>query len=65
MKIAKGIRRYGTDTQFKGNFTDLDHEFSNWDICSAHRLTKRNICVKFNENRSKGYGDMERTRIEG
>ena len=41
MKIAKGIRRYGTDTQFKGNSTDLDHEFSNCVICSAHRLTKK------------------------
>ena len=27
----------------------------------AHRLTERNIWVKFNENRSKGTGDMERT----
>ena len=31
-------------------------------IGSAHRLTERNILVKFNENRPKGSGDMERTR---
>ena len=31
-------------------------------MCFAHRLTKRNIYVKFNENRSKGSGDIERTR---
>ena len=30
-----------------------------------HRLTKRNIWVKFNENRSKGSGDTEQTQIEG
>ena len=29
-------------------------------LCSAHRLTERNIWVKFNENRPKGSGDMER-----
>ena len=28
---------------------------------SAHRLTERNIQVKFNENRPKGSGDIERT----
>ena len=31
-------------------------------MCSAHHLTKRNIRVKCHENRSKGSGDMERTR---
>ena len=31
-------------------------------IGSAHYLTKRNIWVKFNENRLKGSGDMEGTR---
>ena len=30
-------------------------------MCSAHRLTKRNIWVKFHENQLKGSGDMERT----
>ena len=30
-------------------------------MCSAHRLTKRNILVKFQENQSKGSGDMEQT----
>ena len=34
-------------------------------MCSARRLTKRNISVQFNENHSKGLRDMERTRIEG
>ena len=29
-------------------------------IGSAHRLTERKIFVKFNENRLKGSGDMER-----
>ena len=29
---------------------------------SAHRLTERDIWVKFNENRPKSSGDMERTR---
>ena len=29
---------------------------------SAHCLTERNIWVKFNVNRPKGSGDMERTR---
>ena len=32
-------------------------------IGSANRLTERNIWVKFNENHSKGSGDMEWTRI--
>ena len=31
-------------------------------IGSANYLTKKNIWVKFNENRLKGSGDMERTR---
>ena len=31
-------------------------------MCSAHRLTERNIGMKFNQNRSKGSGDMEWTR---
>ena len=30
-------------------------------MSSAHRLTVINIQVKFNENSSKGSGDMERT----
>ena len=30
-------------------------------MCSAHRLTERNIWVKFNENLPKGSEDMERT----
>ena len=30
----------------------------------GHVLTERNILVKFNENRSKGSEDTERTRIE-
>ena len=29
---------------------------------SAHRLTERNIWMKFNENRCKGSGDTEGTR---
>ena len=29
---------------------------------STHHLTERNLWVKFNENHSKGSGDMERTR---
>ena len=36
-----------------------------WVMCSAHRFTERNISVKFNENRSKDLGDIERTQIEG
>ena len=31
-------------------------------MCSAHRLTERNIEVKFNENRPKCSEDMERTQ---
>ena len=31
-------------------------------MCSAHRLTKRYILVKFHENRLKGSGDMELTQ---
>ena len=31
-------------------------------MCSMHRLTMRNIWVKFNENRKKGLGDMEQTQ---
>ena len=33
-----------------------------WVLGSAHCLTKRNIRVKFNENLSKGSGDMGRTQ---
>ena len=34
-------------------------------MCSvAHRLTERNMWVKFNENHSKSLEDMEQTRIE-
>ena len=32
------------------------------EIGSAHRLTERNILVKFNEHLFKGSADMERTR---
>ena len=32
-------------------------------MSSAHRLTERNIWVKFDENRSKGSGDIERTSV--
>ena len=31
-------------------------------MCCTHRLTERNIWVKFNENQPKGSGDMEKTR---
>ena len=31
-------------------------------MCSVHRLTEKNICVKFNENRPKSSADIERTR---
>ena len=34
-------------------------------MCSANRLTERNIWVKFNENRPKDSGDMKRTRNKG
>ena len=34
-------------------------------MSSAHRLIKRNIGVKFNENHTKDSGDMARTQIEG
>ena len=34
---------------------------SSWVLGSAHRLTERNIWVKFNENSSKSSGDMEQT----
>ena len=34
-------------------------------IGSTHYLTKRNIWMKFNANRLKGSGDMERTQTEG
>ena len=30
-----------------------------WVMCSAHRLTERNIWVRLNENCPKGSGDME------
>ena len=33
-----------------------------WAMCSAHRLTERNIWVKFNENHPKVSGDMQRTQ---
>ena len=33
-----------------------------WAMCSAHRLTERNIWVKFNEIRPKVSGDLKRTR---
>ena len=33
-------------------------------MCSTHRLTERNINVKFSENRPKGSGDMERTQFK-
>ena len=32
---------------------------------SAHQLTERNICVKFNENHSMGSGDMRRHKVQG
>ena len=35
------------------------------DLEPGNRLTERNIWVKFDENCSKGSGDMERTQIEG
>ena len=41
---------------------DLDLESALLSQSPAHCLTKRNIRVKFNENRSKGSEDMERTR---
>ena len=31
-------------------------------MCSAHGLTERNIWVKFDKNRPKGSGDMERAQ---
>ena len=31
-------------------------------MCFARRLTERNIRVKFNENRPKDSGDMDRTQ---
>ena len=55
MKIFPEDRRYGADTKFNMSRHGCV-------IGSAHRLTKRNIWLKFNENLSKGSGDMERTR---
>ena len=40
----------------------LTLSLGSWVMCSAHRLTERNIWVKLNENRPKGTGNMERTR---
>ena len=39
----------------------LTLSLGSWVMCSAHRLTKRKIWVKFHENLSMGLGDMERT----
>ena len=33
-----------------------------WFMCSARRLMVFNVCVKFHENMSSGFKDMERTR---
>ena len=53
------------DMKFKGKFLDLEVWPWHW-VCIAESLvTEMNIWVKFNENLSKGSGDMERTRIEG
>ena len=41
----------------------LTLSLGSWIMCSAHQLTERNICVKLNDNHSKGSGDMERTRM--
>ena len=52
--------------KFKAQTHDLDLWPWPWvgmvDMGSAHRLTEANTWPKFNENLSKGSGDMERTR---
>ena len=54
------------DAKFKAQNHDLDLWPLPWvgmvDMGFAHRLTEVNIWPKFNENLSKGSGDMERTR---
>ena len=43
----------------------LTLSLGSWVMCSSHGLIEGNIWVKFNENRPKGSGDMERTPIQG
>ena len=40
---------------------DLDLDLRSRVMISAHRLTEKNIWMKFTENLAKSSGDMERT----
>ena len=51
---------YAADTNFKGKSHELELHWPRGCIAESCVL-QRNIWVKFNENRSKGSGDMERT----
>ena len=62
-KVLKGSRDMEQTINSRVNPLTLTFSLGSWVMCSAHCLTKRNILVKFNENRSKGSGDMERTQV--
>ena len=51
------------DTKFKDKSHDIEVTLTlslyDWVIGFAHHITERIIWVKFNENRSKGLGDVE------
>ena len=53
------VQEMARDTKFK----DKSHDIRV--IGFAHRITERNIWVKFDENCSKGLGDVEWTQNRG
>ena len=64
MNIFPRVRRYYSNTNFKAQTPYLQNLTLNrhgWAMRSAHQPAKANICPKYNENPSKGKGDMERT----
>ena len=67
MKIFQRVQEIWSWHEIKGSNlwpspVTLTLSLHGWVMGSAHRLTEMNIWSKFNENLSRGSGDMEKTR---
>ena len=62
MQIDQRVQDMERTRNSRVNPMTLSSSLGSWVMCSAHNLTKRNIRVKFHENRSKGSGALERTQ---
>ena len=66
MNIFPRVKEILFEQEFQGSNSlssavNLTLNRHGWAMRSAHQPAKASICLKYNENPSKGKGDMERT----